>query len=210
MNASADFRPRRAQLLAAIAVTVTLGLAGCAPGMTETKTSTPPPSQAAVEAPTQQAAPMPTATPTPTPTVAIPPGTPTKIACSALLSAQAVYDFNPNFGLDKNFTPKSASAAATAVAARGTACNWLNQTSGEVITISVARPAAAHLAALKAGAATGTSTAGLGDAAYFSTSAGKGRMDVFRGPYWLVVTSGYFASARDASVIVTTAMGALN
>ena len=126
-----------------------------------------------------------------------------------------VYDFNPNFGLDSGFSPKSGTAAATAVADKGTACSWLNQTSADTFAIAVARPAAAELASLKTTAATGTAVMGLGDAAHFSTSGGVGRVDVFRGAYWLVATSVYFGfatglgSGTDANKLVTAALGAL-
>lgn len=77
------------------------------------------------------------------------------------------------------------------------------------MTFAVARPAPEKLASLKAQAATGTPAAGLGDAAYFSTSGGVGRVDAFRGSYWLVATSVYFGTAADASSLVGTALGAL-
>jgi hypothetical protein len=120
-----------------------------------------------------------------------------------------MYDFNPNFGLDAAFSPKAGSSAATAVADRGTACNWLNQTSGGTITVSVARPGAAKLGQLKSTAARGAASSGYGDAAYFSTSGGAGRVDVFTGEYWLVATSVYFASTVDAGPLLTSALGAL-
>jgi hypothetical protein len=120
-----------------------------------------------------------------------------------------VYDFNPNFGLDSTFSPKSGTAASTAVADQGTACSWLNQTSRDTFAIAVARPAAAEFASLKAKAATGTPASGLGDAAYFSTSGGVGRVDVFTGAYWLVASSVYFGSAADTKNLVTAALGAL-
>ena len=125
------------------------------------------------------------------------------------MSPQAVYDFNPNFGLDSSFSPKAGTAAATAVAERGTACNWLNQTSRDTFTFAVARPAAAEFASLRSKVATGTAAPELGDAAYFSSSSGVGRIDVFTGAYWLVATSVYFGSATDAKNLVTTALGAL-
>ena len=125
------------------------------------------------------------------------------------MSAQVVYDFNPNFGLDRSFSPKAGTAAATVAADQGTACSWLNQTSGDTFEVAVARPAAASLASLKAKAAAGTPASGLGDAAYFSKSGLVGRVDVFTGAYWLVATSVYFGTANDAKNLVTAALGAL-
>jgi hypothetical protein len=120
-----------------------------------------------------------------------------------------VYDFNPNFGLDSSFSPKAGTAAATAVADKGTACNWLNQTSSDTFSVAVARPTSSDLTRLKATAAAGTPASGLGDAAYFSASGGVGRVDVFTGAYWLAATSVYFGSAADAKDLVTAALGAL-
>ncbi|HEY0248442.1 MAG TPA: arginyl-tRNA synthetase [Gryllotalpicola sp.] len=137
-------------------------------------------------------------------------GTPVTLPCSSLTPAQVMYDFNPNFGLDAIFTPKSGTAAARAVADRGIACNWTNQTSGDTITFSVARPAASELTTLKTAAAAGTSAAGYGDAAWFSSAGQVGRVDVFRGDYWLTVSSVYFGSAADASSLLSAALSALH
>jgi hypothetical protein len=119
------------------------------------------------------------------------------IGCNTLVSAQTMYDFNPNFGLDASFTPPGGTPAATAVAAKGVACDWTNQTSGDKVTIAVARPGSTALAGLKTSAGAGTAVAGIGQSAFFSSSGETGRLDVFTGTYWLVATSVFFASAED-------------
>ena len=205
MNTIADSRLRSTVIVVALTASVALGLAACVPEPGTSKTSSP----AATDSPAATPVPSSTISPTPTSTPNAAAATATKIACGTLISAQAVYDFNPNFGLDSGFSPKSGSAAATAVADKGTACNWLNQTSGDTFAFAVARPAATELASLKTTAATGTPASGLGDSAYFSMSGGAGRVDVFRGAYWLVATSVYFGSAADAKDLVTAALGAL-
>jgi hypothetical protein len=205
MNTIAVSRLRDGALVLALGSTVILGLAGCAPTPSPSHT----PGSSAIASPTATPTPSVTSSPTPTPSAGAL-GTPTKIGCSTLVSAQAVYDFNPNFGLDGGFSPQAGSAAATAVADGGTACNWLNQTSGDTFSFSVARPAAGQLGTIRATAASGTPASGLGDAAYFSTSGGVGRVDVFRGAYWLTATSVYFGSAADASDLVKSALGTLS
>ncbi len=205
MNTIADSRLRSIVIVVALTASVALGLAACVPEPGTSKT----PSPAATDSPAATPVPSSTISPTPTPTPSAAAATATKIACGTLISAQAVYDFNPNFGLDSGFSPKAGSAAATAVADKGTACNWLNQTSGDTFAFAVSRPAATELASRKTTAATGTPASGLGDAAYFSTSGGVGQVDVFRGAYWLVATSVYFGSAADAKDLVTAALGAL-
>jgi len=213
MNSIAESRLQSTVIVVALAATVTLGLAGCVPNpgvSASPKPSNSPHSSASGTS----ASPSASATPASGPSAPAA-GTPTKIPCDTLVSAKAVYDFNPNFGLDGGFSPKSGSAAATAIADKGTACSWLNQTSADTFAFAVARPAAPELASLKKAAATGTAAPGLGDAAHFSTSSGVGRVDVFRGAYWLVATSVYFGSAADfepgtdANKLVTAALGAL-
>jgi hypothetical protein len=178
-------------------------LAGCAP--TPKASSSPSASPSAT--PTETATPTPSATPSASATAA--PGAPAQavtVDCTTLVSAQAMYDFNPNFGLQVPFTPASGSAAATAKADRGTACNWVNQTSGDTITITIAKPSAADLATIRATAATGTPGSGLGTASYFSAKGQSGRVDVFTGRYWLTATSVYFAGVNDASSLLTEAL----
>ena len=213
MNTITDSRLRSTVIVVALAATVAFGLAACVPEP-GTSASPKPSSSSHPSASGPSASPSASATASSSPTTPTA-ATPTKIPCSTLVSAQVVYDFNPNFGLDSGFSPKSGTAAATAVADKGTACSWLNQTSADTFAIAVARPAAAELASLKTTAATGTAVAELGDPAYFSTSGGVGRVDVFRGAYWLVATSVYFGSATDfgsssdANKLVTAALSAL-
>jgi hypothetical protein len=199
--------------LIAVAITVgtttVLGLAGCAPLSAAPARPSPSESPSAsgpapVTESSSSATPVASATPTP-PAVS----TPTRIACDTLISRQVVYNFNPNFGLQNGYTPAAGSAAASAVADGGTACNWLDQTSGDTFSVAVARPAPPQLAAIRATASAGKPGTGLGDASYFSSAANVGRIDVFSGAYWLVATSVYFGSASNASTLVTAALGAL-
>ena len=186
-------------LVGALAITA---LSGCTPE--------PKPSASASSSP--RASSSPSASPdaaSPSPSAAAGTGTPVAIACDTLVSRQTMYDFNPNFGLDDAFSPKSGTPAATAKADKGVACNWLNQTSGDTVTIAVAQPSADELAMIAATAAKGTAVSGLGSSAYFSSAGQVGRVDVFDGRYWLVATSVYFSTADDARALVTSAVGAL-
>ncbi len=167
-----------------------------------------------VPQPTPTSAPGTVSTPTESPTATVPPaptpsaGTPAQpvsIACSDLISLQTMYDFNPNFTLQANYAPKPGTPAYTAKADSGVACNWINNTSNDTLTISAARPGSIEFAALKAGLAGETPVAGYGDAAYFT----DGRFDVFSGAYWIVAASDYFSTADDASALMKAAMSKL-
>lgn len=194
----------------AVAAVLALGLSGCVPEgapqpSTTTDPSTTPPS-------TQQ----PTATPTDTPEPAVTDepsegfdSTPVNIDCNTLVTPQVVYDYNPNYGNQPDFTPQAGSDIATIAANQGVACNWVNQTSGVTFEVGVAQLAADDLATVRAGLSSGTSVSGVGDAAYFSASGGVGVAHVFSGPYWVVATSPAFYEFVEVQPIVKGALTAL-
>ena len=186
-------------------------LSACVPSPTSSAVPSESASAGASVDPSTTPSGTPTATPSAPSATKTPsePGTAVTVTCGTLISAQAVYDFNPNFSLQAKFTPASGTSAAAAVADRGIACSWINQTSSETFTFSVAHPAASSLAALKKTAASGTAVAGYGDSAYFHSVDGAGQVDVFSGAYWMTATSVYFASAADASSLLKQALKAL-
>ena len=126
-------------LLLPLGALTILGLAGCAPAATSS-----------TGAPTRCPSAVSTAMPTPTPapsasaTASDIDGIPMTIGCRDLISDQAIYDYNPNFSLKANYTPAAGSLAAEVARQNGLACAWVNQTSGELIELSVANLPAAH------------------------------------------------------------------
>ena len=93
----------------------------------------------------------------------------------------------------------------------GTACGWVNLTSGETLTVSVAALSLDELAKLKSGiASAGSPVTTYGVDAYFSSDGGTGTIDVFSGEYWLSASSSWFFEAGDAQPIVSVALEALN
>ena len=183
--------------VAAIAALALL-LTGCVPE------SKPKPTHSASQPSEPTDTPTASVTPSPTPTAGTP-AVPVSVACNTLVSPQTIYDFNPNFTLQANFAPPSGTPANRAAADRGTACGWINGTSGATVVVAVARPGSVELASIKAAASGGSAVSGYGDAAYFSGT----RFDVFRGDYWFVATSTYFGSADDASPLMKSALAAV-
>lgn len=167
------------------------------------QSTTPTSTSTSLSSPTDS--PTATVTPSPAPTAGTP-ATPFSIACNTLVSPQTIYNFNPNFTLQAAYAPKSGTAAFAAAVDSGTACNWVNDTSGDTLTVSVARPGSIEFASLKSSAAKGTPVSGYGDAAYFSGA----RIDVFSGEFWLVVQSVQFSSANDAAAITKSALAQLH
>jgi hypothetical protein len=179
----------------AVVAALALLLTACVPE------SDPKPSHSASQPSEPSDSPTATVTPSPTPTAGTP-AVPVSVACNTLVSPQTIYDFNPNFTLQANYSPASGTPANTAAADRGTACAWVNGTSGETVVVAVSRPGSLELASIRSAASAGTPVSGFGDAAYFSGD----RFDAFRGNYWFVATSTYFGSADDASAIMTSAL----
>jgi len=184
----------------AVAAALVSGVSACASETeaTPSETSVPPTSK-----PTE----------TPKPTATQPPvtvGTPVTIDCNTLISPQAMYDFNPNFGLSDGFKPEAGSEAATIVAAKGLACQWVNQTSGEVIQVAVADLPADKLTALKNSYVTSSnSVPTYGVEGYFEMDDSFGVAEAFSGSYWISARSNFFLEPGDAQPIIAAAIAGL-
>ncbi|CAO1650723.1 arginyl-tRNA synthetase [Salinibacterium sp. NSLL150] len=159
--------------------------------------------------PTRTIDPDSTATPEAEPTATTSPdpeATPVDIACTELISPQAMYDFNSNFLLLNSFTPPAGSTAETAFESRGTICRWENSTSGVTIDVSVAQPTPAKYDSLKSNSGASTSSFD----GYFAVSGGVGTAQVFAGAYWATLSSPAFFEAADAADLVADVEAALN
>jgi hypothetical protein len=196
----------RTSVIATVGALAVLGLAGCK-DTAPTKT----PSSSVSSSPTDAARPAPSADADATPSAAPghAPGTPIKVDCSGLISPQAMYDFNSNYSLLAANKPKAGSDGAVALGYPGLACSWVNQTSGNNISVNAARPAASDLAALKGAAGSGTAVSGLGDAAYFSTKGQVGQLQVFSGPFWISTSSDFYGTADDARQLAGVAVSSV-
>jgi len=194
--------PRRSSALvlsAATALAAAVILVGCTTPDPAPTTAPPGPSGSA------------TPTPEPSATSAPPTSTPVDIACDELVPAQAMYDFNPNFSRLDSWTPSSGSPAADALDADGVACRWKNDTSGEVIDVSVASFDEGTLEDLANDAyenSTMVPTYGV-EEAYFAVTNGVGEAILFQDDYWIVVSSPYFLEPGDAEPIVASVLAAL-
>jgi hypothetical protein len=188
---------------ALVAAAALLTLAGCTP------TPAPSPSRSAsIPVPTPH---EPTTTAVPTPTASVT-ATPVDIACDKLISPDAMYAFNPNFVSIGTWKPNSGTAAAQAVANKGVACRWQNETSNDVIDLSVASFDTATLESLKnqaVGKSTLVPTYEGADEGYFAASGGTGTAVVFVRSYWIVLTSQQFAEPGDPADLVAAVMSAL-
>lgn len=170
---------------------------------------------ACVEAPGPQDEPRPSATPSetataePDPTATAAPE-PLDVACDDLVDADTMYAFDPNYALIGAFDPEPGSPAADDVAAGGVACQWVRESGGGTIDLSVAAYSEAELDELKNQAfASSTMVPTYGEEAYFEVEGGVGTAIVFQGRYRLVVSSEAFFEPGEPTGIIESALAAL-
>jgi hypothetical protein len=159
------------------------------------------------------ASPTPTASETPEPTDTAAPmtvGTPVTIDCNTLVSPDAIYAFNPNYGLSESYTPAAGTEAATIAEAKGLACQWVNQTSGEIVQVAVADLPADKITALKNNyVMNSNSVPTYGVEGYFEAPPAEGDLgtaEAFSGTFWISATSDAFYEPGDAQPIVEAAL----
>jgi hypothetical protein len=142
------------------------------------------------------------------------PPSPFEIACDALLTADQLYAFNPNVGADPGYQPSGGDIASLVEEDAGTACGYLNQTSGEIIEVGVATPTTAAGEARRNQAALSSKpvpTYGTPPdvEGYFTQSGGTGEAQVFQGPYWIVIQSPALFEPGDAQQLVSSVLANL-
>ncbi|MFP3464711.1 iron ABC transporter ATP-binding protein [Leifsonia sp. SIMBA_070] len=187
--------------MTAVGLAAALTLSGCAPSAKPAASPTAGSAQGG-----GSSAPDPTATPTPTD-----PPTPVGLTCDQVLTADQVYAFNPNYGADPGYAPKDGSLEKKIADWKGVACAWLNQTSGDVIQVAVAKPPTGQLEGLKNAAITDSKpvpTYGVPPTieGYFKPGT-SGEVQVFRGSYWIVAESTAFFEPGDAAPLMESILG---
>ncbi|WP_127792986.1 iron ABC transporter ATP-binding protein [Agromyces sp. LHK192] len=136
------------------------------------------------------------------------PSEPFAMACESLLTPDQVYAFNPNYGTDPGYEP-SGTAVVAVVDEGGTACGWMNQTSGEIIEVAVATPSDDALDAHgNAAAASSNPVPTYGTPpeveGYFTRAGTAGTAQVFTGAYWIVISSPELFEPGDAQQLVAS------
>jgi hypothetical protein len=193
-----------ARLWPAAVALVALALAGCTP--TPASTTSAPVTTPPVPTPIE---PSVTAAPTPTASVS---AKPVGATCAQLITPDAMYGYNPNFVALSSWTPATGSSAAQATANKGIACRWQNETSNNVIDLSVANLDAATIESLKNQAVAKSQmvpTYQGADEGYFSVGSGSGTAIVFVKTFWVVMTSQQFAEPGDAEQLMAPVISAL-
>ncbi len=196
----------RSAARSAVCVLATVVAMGALAGCTPTDDAEPSPSAGSSETA------GPAASASPSASAAAPTTVPVDVPCDQLVTADTVYEYDPNFVLLDDAAPEPGSAAAQAVADGGVACAWQHTTTSERILLSVAGYDETTLAARRdEAAADGTEvTAWAADSGYFATADGRGTATAFAGLYRMVLTSPVFTEPGEATVFIDSATAALS
>jgi hypothetical protein len=128
------------------------------------------------------------------------------LTCNQLVTPQALYDFNPNFGTDPS--PKPTDLVQSMADAGGVICGWLNQTSGDRISLGVLKLTEDSLATVRAAAnARGEATTQF--AGVFRYTAGIGHAESFERGYWIVVDSPAFIEPAEVNAFLDAVRDAI-
>jgi len=205
-RSAASVLRRRAGLTLAGGAVFALVLTGCSAGGEPTPTKSAQPTSSPSAEPTSSAEPTPTPTPTPEAT-----GSPIAQSCGDLLTLQNIYDFNPNYGTAPSYSPTAGGLAETAASYNGLTCGYSNQSSGELIEVSVAAPNDVLMITLKQQADADSQpvptygTPPVVDG-FFNYIGGSGQAQVFTGTYWVTMSSPAFYNEPGAVEGLMTAV----
>jgi hypothetical protein len=187
----------RHALASLVGAATLLMLAGCIPADQQPDLPTPTTTSTA----------SPSAEPEPTATSG---AQPLDLECAELVDLETMYAFDPNYALVGEFDPEPGTLAAANVAAGGVACQWVRESGGGTIDLSVAAFTEEQLDELKNEAfAESEMVPTYGEEAYFEVEGDVGTAIVFQGRYRLVVSSGAFFEPGEPTGIVESALGAL-
>ena len=129
-------------------------------------------------------------------------------------SPVALYELKggSNFSLDPSLKPASGSTAAKIVSLQGISCSYVNETSGETFTVSVAQVTTESAAALKAQIANEFGKSALVASysptstiqGYFRVLNGVGEAQVGTSNFWISIASKTFETPGDVEQLVQT------
>lgn len=135
---------------------------------------------------------------------------PVDIACDALITPDDMYAFNPNVSLLTEGTPTADSLAGEIAAMNGLTCQWVNNTSNEVLDIALAKLPEKELTDLKNRAVTESTQVPTYAAppveGFFTVVGDEGEAQVFTGSYWLTLRGMSFFEPGDAEQLAEAAI----
>ncbi|WP_162924907.1 iron ABC transporter ATP-binding protein [Mycetocola zhujimingii] len=200
--------PRSSRSLALI-VAVSVGavvLTGCTPGAESTSSATATPK------PTSSETSEPTSTPSETTPASDAPvvSQPIDASCGDLVSADDIYNYNPNFTLVEDAAPNPDTKPGQIAGMNGLTCQWVHNTSKDTVDIAVAKLSDDELTALKNLAITESTPVPTYGAppieGYFTVIDSQGEAQIFTGSYWIAARSTTFFEPGDVEELAEAVM----
>lgn len=137
-------------------------------------------------------------------------GVPVGHTCQNLISLQALYDFNPNFSLTTSQKPIQPTVSAPYERLAGITCLYMNQTSGEVIQLSIAKITEDALQIPGTAFATAgrpvSTLSNIHIKVFFEENNGNFIFRLVNGNYLLAVSSALLSSAEDNFKFISPAL----
>jgi len=141
----------------------------------------------------------------PAPPSNTPAGMPVIRGCDELVPAQTAFEFNESFSADESYQPAVGTLAADAAELGGVACAWVDESSGEVMSVAVANPSGEELASREGDAGRAASAF----AGYFTADNNVAQAQAFTGPYWVIVDTSFAADENELAPIVDSVLESL-
>ena len=129
-------------------------------------------------------------------------GVSTGMDCSTLISNEDLYDYNPSYSLDLSYSPQSGSLAKLATDYKGISCTYLNLSSGDSFTVSLAKFQHETFDNFKENREKDTSQISSEDIpipliGYFMAGINGGTLEILGNDYWLTVTAPWALTPED-------------
>lgn len=142
-------------------------------------------------------------------------GTNTGLDCSALISNEDLYSYNPSYSLDLSVSPQSGSLAKLATDYKGISCVYINLSSGDSFTISLAKFEQSTFEEFKQKREVGSSkitSEAIPDSftGLFTTGTNGGTLEVLGNGYWLTATAAWAQTPDDLLKPLGNALTKLN
>ena len=134
-----------------------------------------------------------------------------EVDCQVLVSDEVIYEWGSgNWAIDPDFTVPSGSSTEVVVDQGGTACGWINLTSGEKLSVAVGAFRPDELGELRAErASVAEPVDSFGADGYFVVVGQSGQADAFTDDNWVTANSTWFLSPGTAAPIVQAALEAV-
>jgi hypothetical protein len=141
-------------------------------------------------------------------------GIPLSETCESLISIQDLYNFNPNFALDPSQSPAPGSLAKLATDYKGISCYFVNLSSGESVTVSLAKFDDQGFTRLqqvreKESFPSKVSFLPAEFLAFFAPEDQGGTIEVLGNNYWLTAKANWAQNAEDFNKLIANSIAKL-